>query len=359
MAQSQGVDIGVIVALIDSISKENAALVSALGISNMSANTNGDGILFTMSNATQYDIPLSGLPYLSTAMLSDSVTTDDNNVPASSRAIYLIGQMFDSIETNYVKNDRLTSNINGDSTSLVATQKAINELKNLITLATTGMVYMGGISATDFNSMSFGTRGEIYKALDGITLDTVTIPKNALIIIKTDFSGRTIAPSDFDYFVGNQDLHNVLNGLEGGNSSTSHFYHSDQPINKTDSVEFAGVTSSIATIATLNSTSGSFGSVKLGSDSPSIKVKKYTGNMPAVGQTLNVPHGLTQSKIISFTCIITDNSGGTLRAPNSTVGQDIEYYARIKSDGTIWLSVGGNGTLIAGSPYKFLIWYEA
>lgn len=177
MAQSQGVDIGVIVALIDSISKENAALVSALGISNMSANTNGDGILFTMSNATQYDIPLSGLPYLSTAMLSDSVTTDDNNVPASSRAIYLIGQMFDSIETNYVKNDRLTSNINGDSTSLVATQKAINELKNLITLATTGMVYMGGISATDFNSMSFGTRGEIYKALDGITLDTVTIPK--------------------------------------------------------------------------------------------------------------------------------------------------------------------------------------
>lgn len=130
--------------------------------------------------------------------------------------------------------------------------------------------------------------------------------------------------------------HNSLPNIEGGD--TTHKYHSDQPVNKADSVEFA--------------------SIKFGSSSPAIKMKKYTGTMPSLGQSTYMSHGLDQSKIISFSCIVSDPEN-SLRMPNSTIGQDIEYYTRIKSDNTIWLTSGGNATLIAGRPFKVVVTYEA
>jgi len=99
------------------------------------------------------------------------------------------------------------------------------------------------------------------------------------------------------------------------------------------------------------------GFTKLGSDAPAIKMRKYTGTMPALGQHLYIAHGLTQSKIINFSSVVTDSSG-TLRLPNVTASTDIEYYFRIKSDGTIWLTTGASGTLIVGRPVTVSIIYE-
>lgn len=99
------------------------------------------------------------------------------------------------------------------------------------------------------------------------------------------------------------------------------------------------------------------GYTKLGSDAPSIKIKKYTGNMPSVGNSIYIPHGLNNAKIINFSCVVTDSSG-TLRLPNTSASADIEYYFRIKPDNTIWLTTGANGTLIAGMPFTVCITYE-
>jgi hypothetical protein len=110
---------------------------------------------------------------------------------------------------------------------------------------------------------------------------------------------------------------------------------------------------------TLKKTSDvTFNSVDLGTGTK-VKMKKFTGIMPSVGTSLEIAHGLTQSKIISFTCMVNSVTLGinTLRIPFSQVNSDIEYNIRIKAS-TIWLTTGASGTLIAGYPYTVVIWYE-
>jgi len=87
------------------------------------------------------------------------------------------------------------------------------------------------------------------------------------------------------------------------------------------------------------------------------KKLEYTGIMPAMGESIYIEHGLDNSKIIDFSSVVVDSSD-TLRLPNVTASTDIEYLLRIKSDGTIWLTTGTSGTLIAGRPYKVLVTYK-
>lgn len=110
---------------------------------------------------------------------------------------------------------------------------------------------------------------------------------------------------------------------------------------------------------TLKKTSDvTFNSVDLGTGTK-VKMKKFTGTMPSVGQSVEVAHGLTQSKIISFTCMVNSVTLGvnTLRIPFSQANSDIEYNIRVKAS-TVWLTTGASGTLIAGYPYTVVIWYE-
>ena len=137
MADMMGLDIGTAVALIDVISKQNAALISALGIKSMATNVTGDGILITMTDDTQYDIPLSGLPYLKTSNISDAINSISTGTVASSKAVNdlrlaILTDISNVISSlgNYVLKANISDSIITDSSTNVASSKAIKTLND-------------------------------------------------------------------------------------------------------------------------------------------------------------------------------------------------------------------------------------
>lgn len=100
------------------------------------------------------------------------------------------------------------------------------------------------------------------------------------------------------------------------------------------------------------------GYTKLGSDAPAVKVKKLTGTTSAIeGFNVNVPHGVTDSKIISVS-ILVESSTGNFTPPSFTHFSGYEYNFDILN-GAVWIfNVSGNSGNILSKPFKVLITYE-
>lgn len=100
------------------------------------------------------------------------------------------------------------------------------------------------------------------------------------------------------------------------------------------------------------------GFTKLGSDAPAIKVKKYTGTTSSDGNcgSVTIAHGLNESKIISFTCMVQGNVGDW-QLPNNYWG-DATYMCWIAGGNIIVYNTCGNNSGILSRPFKVTITYE-
>lgn len=100
------------------------------------------------------------------------------------------------------------------------------------------------------------------------------------------------------------------------------------------------------------------GYLKMGTNAPSIKVKKITGTTSSTqGGSVDEIHGLNASKIISITALV-QFSGNSYVPP--TYNQVANYEFNWYSDDTkiyILLKAGNSGFLLS-KPYKVLITYE-
>ena len=95
------------------------------------------------------------------------------------------------------------------------------------------------------------------------------------------------------------------------------------------------------------------GFTKLGSEAPSIKMKKLTGTTDADSET-SVAHGLTLSKILSVNIIVV---GSTISvAPNYLSSADTNYYA-YQMDATNIVMTSVQAGVRSGN-YTILITYE-
>lgn len=285
--------------------KKVAIQYGATNIKSITTNETNDGILFTLVDDTTYNIPLSSLAFLLESDLSSSLTSTSTLTPANSNAVKLTNDKFadyilktsitDSIvgtdstlvasskavgdlniakvnttdiattivnnpdkvasasivytvnndlTTNYIPNTKKSNSINSESTSDVATSKAVFDtidylegnllakadltsdytgqsttlglsqkggylLKSLISSAISGLTYIGSISATNFKTMTIWKQGDMYKASEDIEVGTTAISKNALIIMKTSsVEGGTavIKDTDFDAFMSAMDF---------------------------------------------------------------------------------------------------------------------------------------------------------
>jgi len=182
------------------------------------------GIVGSTSNKIKFlfqieiDDPIHILSFLPSTNESKSVKCSDNDSQSGFLEDKIIGSSGniivstqndggnEKIKINVGENVLTTSDITdvstGTSSTLVASQKAVNELRNIITAYGNGVVYLGGISEADFLAITSGSPGEQYKALEEIVVGTATILENALIIIKQEFTGRVITENDFDSFIG-------------------------------------------------------------------------------------------------------------------------------------------------------------
>jgi len=78
----------------------------------------------------------------------------------------------------------------------------------------------GGITVVDFNALTSGENGDYYKLLDSGTLvNDISANANDIVIIKTNFTGRNIIQSDYDYFAEPSDV--VLQSGRAGGQQVS------------------------------------------------------------------------------------------------------------------------------------------
>jgi len=100
------------------------------------------------------------------------------------------------------------------------------------------------------------------------------------------------------------------------------------------------------------------GFTKLGSDAPSIKVKKLTGTTASTeGGDTNIPHGLVFSKILSVSVLV-ESETNIYTPPSSTHITGVQYNYDIYNN-SIWVfNTPGNSANILSKPFKVLITYE-
>ena len=117
---------------------------------------------------------------------------------------------------------------------------------------------------------------------------------------------------------------------------------------------FAGT----ASYARINNPVGTSGFTKLGSDAPSIKMKKVTGTTGATeGSTTSIVHGLTISKVLGYN-ISVENTAGAKIPPAYIGSTEYQYNAYIDaSDVHIMLS-GSNSGNLKSKLITVLITYE-
>ena len=100
------------------------------------------------------------------------------------------------------------------------------------------------------------------------------------------------------------------------------------------------------------------GFTKLGTDAPAIKMKKFTGNMPATeGNCFNFAHGLNAAKILDVRVVVEYSAGTFVTGEyEQSVGyQSSVYYT---STNIFVCTKAGNSALIIGDPFKILVTYE-
>jgi hypothetical protein len=100
------------------------------------------------------------------------------------------------------------------------------------------------------------------------------------------------------------------------------------------------------------------GFTKLGSSAPAIKVKKLTGTTASFdGGTVNIPHGLTFSKIISVS-ILVESGVNNYTPPSFTALPGLEYNFDILNNNFWVFNVSGNSGNILSKSFTALITYE-
>ena len=88
------------------------------------------------------------------------------------------------------------------------------------------------------------------------------------------------------------------------------------------------------------------------------KTAYFTATMASVGNSVNVTHGLTQSKIIGVQALVYNSSGYLITPGYSGSGSDAtNYFGIIVGSSTIDLITGSSATSIAGQTAQILITY--
>ncbi len=124
-------------------------------------------------------------------------------------------------------------------------------------------------------------------------------------------------------------------------------------VNSTELV-FATATDG-AVVERMRITSGGY--IMLGSDAPSIKMKKLTGTSAVSGSSVTVAHGLDKAKIIGVQVLITNNSGNRIPPEFTSVGShEFEFF--IDGDNIRIYSISGNSASIDENAFTVLITYE-
>ena len=106
------------------------------------------------------------------------------------------------------------------------------------------------------------------------------------------------------------------------------------------------------------------GFTKLGSDAPSIKVKKFTGNTAATeGGSVEILHGLGNTKIVSMDLMV--NYGGVSFVEEDyagAVGYECNIVAALNFPGLQEIiritNKSGNSVNVLSKPYKLIVTYE-
>ena len=100
------------------------------------------------------------------------------------------------------------------------------------------------------------------------------------------------------------------------------------------------------------------GYTKLGSDAPSIRVKKLIGTTAATeGGEVSISHGLDASKILSIS-IMVNNAPDFWVGPEQTYPGTLHFTWQIRGGSIAILNVGGNSGAILSKPIKIFITYE-
>lgn len=195
-------------------------------------------------------------------------------------------------------------------------------------------------SATGDYSSSLGT-GLVSKAYNSIAIgrynDSISTSSNTL-----DLSTNPIL------YVGN--------GNNSTNRSNAMVIYKNGNMDINGNVDISGNTNMAGT-ATVTGNTDIGGFTQLGTGSPSIKMKKLVTTSPAAqgGFTL-IAHGLTQSKILSITALITV-PGGFQIIPNH-IQAGFQYTLNVDNANIAVGAVNGNSGNILSMPVKILIVYE-
>jgi hypothetical protein len=99
---------------------------------------------------------------------------------------------------------------------------------------------------------------------------------------------------------------------------------------------------------------------KLGTDAPAIRMKKITGTTSATqGATVLFPHGLTDSKILSVSVMVSYTGAGGWIEPGYNLNPGYEYYWYDDNTGNIRVrNTTANSGNILSAPLVILITYE-
>ena len=99
------------------------------------------------------------------------------------------------------------------------------------------------------------------------------------------------------------------------------------------------------------------GFTKLGNDAPAIKTKKLTLICASINNAAFVAHGLTQSKIIGYSCIVLD-ADGSFQLNATGIDTEPWYYSCYVTSTHVGIYTGSGATNIAGRTATILITYE-
>ena len=99
---------------------------------------------------------------------------------------------------------------------------------------------------------------------------------------------------------------------------------------------------------------------KLGSTAPAIKMKKLTGTTPSVeGNSVNIAHGLTGSKILAVDVLVGYSSDANNGMPPGYIrAAGYEYYSYHTSSGVVVFLSATNSERILSDTIRILITYE-
>ena len=100
------------------------------------------------------------------------------------------------------------------------------------------------------------------------------------------------------------------------------------------------------------------GYTKLGTTAPAVKMIKFTGTTAATqGGTVNIPHGLNATKILSVDVLVEYTPGNFVHASyNYNSGYEFNYF--FNATNLTIANVTGNSALVLSKPLKVLVTYE-